>query len=548
MKTKQMIALTVIVSLCLASFIFPISAASAPEIVHDGLVAWYDGANNSNGEQNYDAAVWMDLSGNGNHLQMRVNETNYWKDTAFHIDSASYYFPDEITDVINGEAYTIEFVAGELNFTATDWVTLMCSDNDELSVFVRVGAETNFEYKYNDDNTDRPKIDNGAVTVNNTTVAITFDLSDPEAGECIVYVDGVAMGRGVPTVKNIADSVTFGHENPQRAWSGDIYGFRFYNRALTPEEVMKNSDADYRKYREGNYYPPEQQYDGSEEDILPGLTGEFKNDRVPLLEALDLIPYEGFYGTESVIHPIYADDDAWPGACFVAADVTDTTEDAAVKTPSFHVNYEKFCRKTGLTPLKGEDTPFVVLKVKIEGGHMGDITMYPMSGENHWHLHVPSVASIYGEAECKGETEYFIYDLTTAWVGQINMFKFVLNDMDPGVKVYVDEIALFSDEDAALIYAGELEEETEAPTDPVTEASTELPIEAPTELPAEDPTDDPADEPADRETTTHASESNATDAPDGTDGGDQGCGSVVAMGAAVVLSAIAAAVALKKKD
>ena len=120
--------------------------------------------------------------------------------------------------------------------------------------------------------------------------------------------------------------------------------------------------------------------------------------------------------------------------------------------------------------------------------------------------------------------------------------------MDPGAKVYVDEIALFSHEDAALIYAGELKEETEAPTDPVTEASTEQPVEAPTELPAEDPTDDPADEPADRETTTHAGESNATDAPDGTDGGDQGCASVVAMGAAVVLSANAVAVALKKKD
>lgn len=537
MKTKQMMALAVILSLCLASFIFPISAASTPEIVRDGLVAWYDGANNSNGEQNYETTVWKDLTGNGNHLQVRVNETNYWKDHAFHIDSASYYFPDEITDVINGEAYTLEFVAGELNFTATDWITLICSDNDELSVFIRVGEENNFEYKYNDDNADRPKIDDGAMTINNATVAITFDLSDPEAGECIVYVDGVAMGRGVPTVKNIADSVTFGHENPQRAWSGDVYGFRFYNRALTPEEIMKNSDADYKKYREGNHYPPEQQYDGSGEDIVPGLTGDFTSDRIPLLEALDLIPYEGFYGTESVIDNVYAYDGEWPGARLIAAETPDTTEDGAAKTPSFHVNYEKFCRKTGQTPLKGEDTPFVVLKVKVEGGYMGDITMYPMSGDNHWHLHVPSVASFFGGAECNGETEYLIYDLTGVWNGQINMFKFVLNDMDPDVKVYVDEIALCASEDAALTYAEELKEGTEAPDDLVTEAPTEPPVEV------------PAETPVDSETAASTGTGKATEDSDDPDGDSNGCSSTVGVNAtAVVLSAIAAAITLKKKN
>ncbi len=533
MKAKiveKIFIVTVIISLCLSTLIIPVNAASAPDIVHDGLVAWYDGANNSNGEQNYETTVWRDLSGNGHHIPMRLNETNYWTDNAFHIDASSYYFPDAITDVVNSDTYTIEFVAGNLSYAATNWITLMCSDNDELSVFIRVpngsDTDTNFEYKYNDKNDDRPMIDKGAETVNNTTIAITFDLSNPAAGECIVYIDGVAMGQGIPAVTNIADSVTFGHENPQRAWSGDIYGFRFYDRALSPEEVMANADADYKKYRSGNYYPPEQQYDSSNEDIDPGLTGEFKNDVIPLISALDLIPYDGFYGTESIIDNIYAYEDEWLGACFIAAQEADTSEDGTEYTPSFHVNYEKYCRKTGLTALKGEDVTFAVLKLRVEGGYIGDITIHPMAGVDHWYLEVPSIRSYYGSALSTGETEYLIYDLTGKWDGQINMFKFVINDMDPDATVYVDEIALFADEEAALAYAEE-EIETESET-------TDAPaIEAPTNAPAtEVPTDAPA--------TDSLTE---TDTP-----AQSGCGSVIGFGALAVMIAAAAFVALKKKD
>ena len=69
------------------------------------------------------------------------------------------------------------------------------------------------------------------------------------------------------------------------------------------------------------------------------------------------------------------------------------------------------------------------------------------------------------------------------------------------------------------------EPETEAPTQPDTEAPTD---------PAEDPTEAPTDAPA-------------TEAPTETEPVKKGCGSSV-MGMAVLLSAMAAAVALKKKD
>ena len=80
-KFKKMLTVimtvTMILSVCNCLSI-PVAAAKSPEIVKDGLVAWYDASNNNNGEQDYDATIWRDLSGNRNHLSVRVNETNYW--------------------------------------------------------------------------------------------------------------------------------------------------------------------------------------------------------------------------------------------------------------------------------------------------------------------------------------------------------------------------------------------------------------------------------------------------------------------------------------
>lgn len=520
-----LVALTMLL-VCFASLSIPASAARAPEIVRDGLVAWYDGANNSNGEQDYDATVWKDLTGNGNHLQMRVNETNYWKDNAFHIENASYYFPDAVKDVINGEAYTIEFVAGELNLTATNWITLMCSDNDELSIFVRVpngtDTETNFEYKYNDKNQDRPKIDDGAEVINNATITITFDLTDPQAGECIVYINGVATAQAVPQHTNIADTVSFGHENPQRAWSGDIHGFRFYDRALTPEEVMDNSDADYKKYRNGDYFAPEQEYEPGEEDVMQGLTGTFKNDVIPMMEELDLIPVEGYYGTASIIEPQMYNKESWSGVRFIPTDVPDRDEAQGIDlNPYFYVNYQKYCRRTGLDILNADTVKFVVAKVRTEGV-VEEMKLRVCSGGNNSYFETEATDSWDFAFADTTETQFMIYDVTDMYTGSINNLHFEFIGMQAGAIVYVEEIALFTDAEAAFNYAGR-EMETEAPKTeaPETEAATVAPeTEAPeTQAPAE------------------------TTAP-----AESGCGSVIGFSAVAILAAVAAFVSLKKKD
>ncbi|MBR4896494.1 MAG: hypothetical protein IKZ41_08695, partial [Clostridia bacterium] len=63
------------------------TSSDAPDYVTDGLAAWYDGANNAAGSQDKGATVWKDASGHGLDFEVELNDTNYWTDKAFHIDS-----------------------------------------------------------------------------------------------------------------------------------------------------------------------------------------------------------------------------------------------------------------------------------------------------------------------------------------------------------------------------------------------------------------------------------------------------------------------------
>ncbi|MBO6052224.1 MAG: hypothetical protein J6Q17_00665, partial [Clostridia bacterium] len=221
------------------------SSSDAPDYVTDGLAAWYDGANNAAGSQDKAATVWKDSSGHGLDFEVELNDTNYWTDKAFHIDSTRNYLPDELVDLVNGDTYTLEFAAGELVYPATDWVSLIISDNDHFSLFIRVSND-NLEYKYNDANKDRPMADNGADLVNNSTVAISFDINSQD---CWMYVDGELLSENVPIDTNIADTLMLGHDDAKRIWSGDVYAMRFYDRVLTPEEIAKNAAADNARFR-----------------------------------------------------------------------------------------------------------------------------------------------------------------------------------------------------------------------------------------------------------------------------------------------------------
>ena len=76
MKLKYHRLITVLTELALVCLVFvTISACMSAwnekekeEYVQDGLVAWYDGTNNTNGDPTTKAELWKDLTGNDNHI------------------------------------------------------------------------------------------------------------------------------------------------------------------------------------------------------------------------------------------------------------------------------------------------------------------------------------------------------------------------------------------------------------------------------------------------------------------------------------------------
>ena len=104
--------------------------------------------------------------------------------------------------------------------------------------------------------------------------------------------------------------------------------------------------------------------------------------------------------------------------------------------------------------------------------------------------------------------------------GSMAEIRFTMNYM------YIEDSLLYGED------ALENNKQTEAPTDEVTEAPTDEVTEAPTETPTDAPTEAPTDAPA-------------TEAP--TETPASGCGSVLGVSMAALLTAVAAAVALGKK-
>lgn len=229
-----------------ALFIFPLlmvgGYAEEYKISETGLVAWYDAAKNAGDKYDPDATVWADLKGD-NDISVAKTETNYFTESAYHLSNASYNFPKAILDVINGEEFTVEIKLGQIEKTGSSFTTLINSDgNDNFALFIRTSGDY-LEFKASSNS--RPKYTGGTAYFEESTVAVTFSMSQKV---CSVYVDGVAIGSvNITKTVGAAGNLFFGHTGSTKAHTANYEGFRFYNRALTSDEVATNAKAD------GNY-------------------------------------------------------------------------------------------------------------------------------------------------------------------------------------------------------------------------------------------------------------------------------------------------------
>ncbi len=237
MKKRIMSILLIIISVI---SVFPTFALGAEEVTYitDGLVSRYDGAMNTEEGHDADATVWQDLAGD-NDITLAKTQAAYFTEDAFHISKKQFILPKELLSVVNGKAFTVELSIGSFVPQGSSFATLMCNDkNDNFSIFLRTAGDY-IEFKSNSN--ARPKVTGGKEYIADSTVTITFEMGK----SCSLYVDGVCIMSTVPQKTVGADgNLILGHADASRYHTTDYKGIRFYNRALSAEEVIQNAKAD----------------------------------------------------------------------------------------------------------------------------------------------------------------------------------------------------------------------------------------------------------------------------------------------------------------
>lgn len=225
--------------------------------VEDGMLAYYDGENNTGNGHSDTTIVWKDLSGNGNDgLLSNINndETSGWKEKELLLDGDD----DEVSmpvEIAEGTSMTIEVVFTEHNFE--NYAILRgVGKNDETlgwhgflahtwydenniydgSLYIGGGKDTSVIYRFNSAELDYK------TTIDKTdSLVYTFDYSTKNAQ---VYVNGEKLAE--KTYQTNPDSIVqFEINNSQKSY----HRVSMYNRVLTEEEIKTNYEID--KFRFG---------------------------------------------------------------------------------------------------------------------------------------------------------------------------------------------------------------------------------------------------------------------------------------------------------
>lgn len=233
-------ALSLLLAVALAGVCFAAVGASAADeaYVEDGLVAFYDA-----GQQKAGDTAWADLAGE-NDITSVPNEAgkNEFKDGAYLNTATKVNFPSGIVNVINGQEFTTEIQLGASTVTGTTWGTYLNTDSgDQYSLFYRLNDDS-IEFKCST-NTRPTKFEIGGVTaLSDSTLTVVFKVGETAK----IYINGVLAAESAEasaSALSIQDFF-FGHDGADKSHTTEYIKMRFYDRALTAEEVAANYAAD----------------------------------------------------------------------------------------------------------------------------------------------------------------------------------------------------------------------------------------------------------------------------------------------------------------
>ena len=459
-------------------------AVEGKPYIEEGLIAWYDGANNSNGLQNPMADYWKDLTGNVNHIDLRRMvsiKAIEWADNAMMVNPETgliLMIPDNVKEQLKNTAHTIELVLGDITYDATESVTLLSSDNGELSLGfdVEEDGSLTLAYRHGAKNTQYPLVPNAEGYLSGYTLAITSDAASADGtaeGRVTLYADGVELASAQVGYSVDMDYLYVGRLTDPACWGGELHGLRIYERVLTPEELAANTEADRFNYRQGNRIDPVEQYGPTGPHPVPPLPPGGSSYLLIFEECSDLIPLLGFYGSVNLLdylYPYESDEEKWEGARIMRTEKNETDYDGNELTnTSFYILYNSYCAIRNFTPLTGKEARYVAVSMVVNG-EFDDMTLRVNAYDVNTQSNMDHVADwLCGSIDFDkpGEVQHLVLDTGGVFddYEQLTRLYVEIEGMDPTDVIYLRQIMFFENETDAYEYAGYKPADSDADTE-----------------------------------------------------------------------------------
>ncbi len=240
MLLNSLLSITVITAI---SVLPAVAAEGSEALAHpyttNGLVALYSGTQNGRNGHNLNATVWEDLVG-GHDVTVNTADGNAFTVEGYRHKAAQNFFPQAIVDVINGNAFTVEFHISGLTPQAPAYCTMFNSGNDHFALFRRNSSdELEFKFAANAA-ASRNKVPDCQTLLQDAVVTVTYEVN----GHSRIYINGTIMSEMPASSPMGADNFFFGHNEKDRFFDALYESIRIYDRALTDDEIMKNCIAD----------------------------------------------------------------------------------------------------------------------------------------------------------------------------------------------------------------------------------------------------------------------------------------------------------------
>ena len=226
------------------------------DYVTDGLVVWYDGADNAGvGVHDGTTSTWTDLS--GNNRDATLNENLGWVANGWTNNASCYPVAlgsaanTAVASALHSNTFTVEFMARPSRTTSRE--NYFGSYNTgglgiEHNSSSKAIGQIRLHYNGN------PDYDTDVMQVAGEAAGFAL-VSGPSSQK--LYKNGQLVFTGARTVANnkLLATATYYIGNdasrPGNAFRGTYYSFRVYNRLLTDEEVARNAAADRARLLEG---------------------------------------------------------------------------------------------------------------------------------------------------------------------------------------------------------------------------------------------------------------------------------------------------------